>query len=156
MVYSTSASDRPFIVLDTNVVLDWLLFMDTGVEALARELQAGRLRWIACQRMRDEFEHTLRRPALSRWRPDCEHLLARFDAHVRMVDPPPPARGLRCADASDQVFIDLAVSAKAIWLISHDRAVLRLRRRATSMGLRIGKPADWARDDAMNPPASAA
>jgi predicted nucleic acid-binding protein len=154
-VYSITA-DPPFIVLDTNIVLDWLLFTDHRVKPLADAVEAGRLRWAACQRMRDEFEHTLGRPALARWQPDGAHLLARFDAYALMMAPPPAARALRCTDANDQVFIDLAVSAKASWLISHDRAVLRLRRPAASIGIRIGEPADWAADDSINRTAGAA
>lgn len=140
-----SASDAPpSIVLDTNIVLDWLLFSDRGVSALAAALEDGRLRWLACRRMRDEFEHTLRRPELARWSPDSERLLARFDRHAVMLDPPTSAPDLRCDDADDQVFVDLAVQAKAAWLISHDRAVLRLRRRAARIGLKIAKPASWS------------
>jgi putative PIN family toxin of toxin-antitoxin system len=143
-VNSTAASGPSSIVLDTNVVLDWLLFADSGMTALSLALQAGHVRWVACQRMRDEFEHTLRRPELARWQPDSERLLVRFDEHAVMVDGPASAPGLRCADATDQVFIDLAVHSKAAWLISHDRAVLRLRRRAAMMGLRISKPDGWS------------
>lgn len=139
-----SASDGPpSIVLDTNVVLDWLLFADRGMATLAAALESGRLRWLACQRMRDEFEHTLRRPELARRQPDSERLLARFDTYVVMLVPPSSAPTLRCDDLDDQVFIDLAVQAKARWLISHDRAVLRLRRRAAALGLQIAKPANW-------------
>ena len=145
LVNSTAASGPRPIVLDTNVVLDWLLFADRGTAALADALQAGQVRWVACERMRDEFEHTLRRPELARWQPDSERLLVRFDEHALMTDGPAPAPTLRCADATDQVFIDLAVQIKAAWLISHDRAVLRLRRRAALIGLRICKPAEWSR-----------
>jgi putative PIN family toxin of toxin-antitoxin system len=143
-VNSTAASGPPSVVLDTNVVLDWLLFADRGVATLAEALQAGQVRWVACKRMRDEFERTLRRPELARWQPDAQRLLVRFDEHAVMVGGPATAPRLRCADATDQVFIDLAVQIKAAWLFSHDCAVLRLRRRAALIGLRIGKPAEWS------------
>ncbi len=133
----------PAAVLDTNVVLDWLLFRDPGVGALAAAVQNGRLRWLACVRMRDEFERTLGRPELARWKPDSQRLLARFDSHASMLATPPSTPVLRCDDADDQVFIDLALQNKAAWLISHDRAVLRLRRRAATLGLQIAKPAHW-------------
>lgn len=131
------------VVLDTNVVLDWLLFNDRGVSALAAALRSGRLRWLACARMRDEFERTLRRPELARWHPHGLRLLARFDNHAAMLAAPVSTPVLRCDDADDQVFVDLALENQARWLISHDRAVLRLRRRAAALGLLIAKPAHW-------------
>jgi len=51
---------------------------------------------------------------------------------------------LRCSDGDDQKFIDLAVASGAIWLISRDRAVLRLARRASAFGLAIVTPERWA------------
>ena len=144
LVYPMPAGGPASVVLDTNVVLDWLLFADPGAAGLATEIEAGRLRWVACQRMRDEFDHTLRRPELARWQPDRERLLVEFDKHAAMLEAPATAIGLRCDDTQDQVFVDLAVEARAAWLLSHDRALLRLRRRAALIGLRIGKPTDWA------------
>lgn len=141
---SIAARDgRPSIVLDTNVVLDWLLFADGGVAGVAAALESGHLQWLACLRMRDEFKGTLLRPELARWRPDSERLLAMFDTYAVMLDPPASVSTLLCDDVDDQLFIDLAVQSKASWLVSHDRAVLRLRRRAAALGLQIVKPARW-------------
>jgi predicted nucleic acid-binding protein len=50
---------------------------------------------------------------------------------------------LRCTDADDQKFIDLACAAPARWLVSRDRAVLKLRRRAATDGLVIVTPDGW-------------
>ncbi len=41
------------------------------------------------------------------------------------------------------MFLDLAHAAGARWLLSRDRAVLRLARRAAALGLVIAKPEDW-------------
>lgn len=132
------------VVLDTNVVLDWLLFRDGRASTLARALQGGWLQWLVCARMRDEFVWTLQRAALSRWQPDPAQLLAHFDRHAHMLPEPPvaPAR-LRCDDPDDQVFIDLALSGNAHWLLSHDKALLRLGRRMPTGGPRIARLADW-------------
>ena len=50
---------------------------------------------------------------------------------------------LRCTDADDQMFIDLAVSHRARWLLSRDRAVLKLARRAAKQGVLIMPPEAW-------------
>jgi predicted nucleic acid-binding protein len=43
------------------------------------------------------------------------------------------------------MFIDLAVSVRARWLFSCDRAVLDLAGRARRWGVEIIRPAEWAR-----------
>ena len=137
--------DLPRVVLDTNVVLDWLLFAEPAVAPLAAAIQAGQMQWIVCARMRDELLRVLRYPALQRWQPDSERMLSTFDAWAQaQPDPPPAPQHWRCNDPDDQVFIDLARGAQARWLISHDRAVLALARRARTAGLLILKPAAWA------------
>ncbi|HMO47936.1 MAG TPA: PIN domain-containing protein [Rubrivivax sp.] len=132
------------IVLDTNVVLDWLLFRDTRVAALGAALESAQLRWMACSRMREEFRHTLARPLLGKWNPDSGRLLTLFDRHATLLPEPgsAPLR-LRCDDADDQVFIDLALACGARWLLSHDKALLRLRRRVPPGGPQICRPSDW-------------
>ncbi len=132
----------PLAVLDTNVVLDWLVFDDPGVAALAAALEAGRLRWLACDSMRAELAHVVQRPQLAAWQPDVDRVLATFDRHAQPCEPPPPSR-LLCSDADDQPFVDLALHSRARWLFSRDRAVLKLARRARLFGLEIAPPARW-------------
>ncbi len=135
--------DCPALVLDTNVVLDWLLFADPRIATLAAAIHARQVRWLACPRMRDELEHTLHRPALAQRQPDPAALLAAFDQHAVMLQAPPSHPRLRCDDPDDQVFVDLALASRAQALLSHDRAVLRLRRRAATLGLVIARPWAW-------------
>ena len=135
--------DDGLLVLDTNVVLDWFLFADERVAALAQAIVDGHRRWVSCTRMRDEFERTLLKPALQRRVPDISALLARYDLYATACKPPPKRLNLVCDDPDDQVFIDLAFAEKAGWIISHDKALLRLQRRAAPCGLRIVKPGAW-------------
>ena len=138
--------NAPRAVLDTNVVLDWLLFRDPRCAALAAALEAGQLRWVACARMREEFARTLRYAALDKWRPDDGRLLDSFDRHACLLpDPAPAPLRLRCNDPDDQVFVDLALGSSARWLLSHDKALLQLRRRMPPGAPLICRPADWPR-----------
>jgi putative PIN family toxin of toxin-antitoxin system len=132
----------PAVVLDTNVVLDWLVFHDSRVQPLADALQARRLRWLACPAMRDELGHMLAHPSLARWQPDREQALTVFDTTAWLCLPPARSR-LLCTDADDQVFIDLALAEKAQWLLTHDRALLKLARRARTHGVRVATPDAW-------------
>jgi len=154
LVYSdppTPTSDRcrlnaspPVVVLDTNTVLDWLVFRDPAVQPLATAVKAGTLRWLVCARMREELARTLTYTSLEHWKPDSERTLACFDRYAIAVPPPPAAPlSLRCSDPDDQVFLDLALAHGAGWLATRDKALLRLARRSRPFGLLILKPGDW-------------
>lgn len=146
-LYSPMPDMPTAVVLDTNVVLDWLLFRDASCAGLAGALQAGQWRWHATPAMRGELASVVRRPQLQRWEPNCEHILSVFDSLTRLCDEAPTAAGaterMRSRDPDDQKFIDLAVSVKATWLLSRDRALLRLARPARELGVQIITPARW-------------
>ena len=145
---SLGMPDRPVaLVLDTNVVLDWLLFRDASCVGLAGPLQSGQLSWHATPSMRGELASVVQRPELQRWSPDGEHILSTFDRiAVLCAEAPSMAEAadrLCCRDPDDQKFIDLAVSVKATRLLSRDRALLRLARPARDLGIQILTPARW-------------
>jgi uncharacterized protein len=138
----------PSVVLDTNVVLDWLVFNDASCKVLAGQLDAGQLRWHATDAMRAELCSVLPRPVLLAWKPDDEHVLSVFDRLARLgpVAPalPLPTR-LRCRDTDDQKFIDLAITSGVRWLFSRDRALLDLAKPALEHGVEILTPTVWLR-----------
>ena len=139
----------PVVVLDTNVVLDWLLFRDAGLAKLADLLQAGRLHWHATASMRSELASVLPRRQFLPWSPNCEHILSVFDRMAMVCEEPSSADGrsgrLRCRDPDDQKFIDLAVAIGAQWLLSKDRALLALAKPARAHGVQVLTPAQWQR-----------
>jgi putative PIN family toxin of toxin-antitoxin system len=143
----------PVVVLDTNVVLDWLLFRDASFARLADLLQAGRLHWHATASMRSELSSVLPRRQFQFWSPDCEHILSVFDRLATVCEEPlgvdGPTGKLRCRDPDDQKFIDLAVAIGAQWLLSKDRALLALARPARALGVQVLTPAQWQRQVAM-------
>jgi len=143
---SSSPDEPPCIVLDTNVVLDWLYFRDVRCAALADAVTARRVRWIASAAMRDEIEHVLDRGSLgSRWPEGPGSVRDGWQRWATMVEETPTVAplGMRCTDADDQKFIDLALAARAVALLSGDRAVLRLARRASAWGLAITSVSVW-------------
>jgi predicted nucleic acid-binding protein len=136
-------SGAPGVVLDTNVALDWLVFAEPAVAALAAAVTSGQLRWFATPAMRVELAHVLGRGFATRHGCDPAATLAGWDAHALPQAHAPAARGLVCTDVDDQKFIDLAIEARAHWLVTRDRAVLRLARRARLQGLSILTPERW-------------
>ena len=135
----------PLIVIDTNVVLDWLLFDDPRVALVSGAVTSGRARWIASTSMRDELDHVLRRGIPSRQGHPTDAVVAAFDRWSTIVEAATGAftPSLRCSDVDDQKFIDLAIQQRASVLVSRDRAVLRLARAAAPIGLRIVIPERW-------------
>ena len=138
--------DRPCpghgIVLDTNAALDWFLFADQRARAVVDAVQMGHVHWVVSPSMRDEFAHVLERGLASARHCEAGPLMAAWDRHARMLTEP-PSQALRCGDPDDQRFIDLAIAAQARWLVSRDKALLRLTRRAAALGVTIVTPQRW-------------
>jgi predicted nucleic acid-binding protein len=136
------------IVLDTNVVLDWLLFADSALTPLATAVTNGRLRWLATAAMRGELCAVLGRGLAATRGIEPDSLLKRWDALVHLRPTAAP-HALRCSDHDDQKFVDLAFSSGARWLVTRDRALLKLARRTIPLGLTVVTPAQWnVRSDA--------
>jgi putative PIN family toxin of toxin-antitoxin system len=119
------------LVLDTNIVLDVLVFADPKVRRLSDGLGAGTLHWLATAAMREELARVLAYPKLAQrvalHGGNPAQVLERFDLHASLVDVPPKA-SVTCGDPDDQKFIDLAVAHRCT-LLSKDREVLRMRKR---------------------------
>jgi predicted nucleic acid-binding protein len=145
-----AAAPRPTLdlVIETNVVLDWLAFRHPVGTPLGEALTSRQYRWLRTRAMRDEFAHVIARESLRRWAIDAGAVLTVFDAlGVDVGSPPQPdaAERLRCADPDDQPFVDLAIARRAHALLTRDRAVLRLASRARRFGVLIATPEVWLR-----------
>lgn len=134
------------IVVDTNVVLDWLVFKNPSSLALADAIKRRQVRWVATAAMRAELADVLQRGLALARGADASAVLSAWDANVNLcVEPPaqPAATALRCTDPDDQKFLDLALATQAHWLLSRDRALLRLARHAALRGTAISVPEAW-------------
>ncbi|MFT3859255.1 MAG: PIN domain-containing protein [Aquabacterium sp.] len=63
-------SSVPIVILDTNALLDWRVFKDPAAHPVAQALNEGRLRWLACPSMEQEWHQVWPRSAFARWQPD--------------------------------------------------------------------------------------
>ena len=133
-------ASRTGVVLDTNIVLDLLVFDDPARAPLAAALDAGELRWLATAAMRREFERVLSYPLiagrLAAAGRNVSDVLAAFDARAQIVLEAPARAPCTCSDPDDQIFIDLAV-AQGTRLVSKDRAVLSMRRQLAALGVAV-------------------
>jgi len=124
------------VVLDTNIVLDLLLFEDPAVVRLRQTIESGATQFLTTIAMREEFERVLAYPKIAAWQQSCrktaDEMLELFD-RLSQCKAPAPSTTVRCTDPDDQIFIDMAVAHKA-FLLSKDRAVLSLRKRLADLG----------------------
>jgi len=78
------------LVLDTNVVLDLLVFGDAAAQPVKQGLQDGALRWLATHAMREELARVLAYPKLAPrvafHRGDAQAVLGDFDRHARLLE----------------------------------------------------------------------
>jgi putative PIN family toxin of toxin-antitoxin system len=126
----------PCVVLDTNIVLDLLIFKDPRCAALKQALDSKAFTWIATQVMRDELERVLTythlQPRMAFYQVTAEQVLTQFDSGADLKEVAARCMFV-CTDIDDQKFIDLAAQHRAT-LVSKDKAVLRLRKRLATLG----------------------
>ena len=139
------------IVIDTNTWLDWLVFNDPCVAQLRRAVTDGSVMPWATARTRAELTDVLQRPQFAARLPDPLRALHDYDQLICLAPEPPPC-GLVCRDPDDQVFIDLAVTRGAGWLLTKDKALLALARAARRrFGLLVLVPSAFAGPATMTP-----
>lgn len=127
-------------VLDTNVVLDLFHWANTDAVPIMAALESGRIACFADERTLDELQRVLTYPQLKMTPDMMVERYARYSGLIQLVPageaPPLP----RCKDRDDQKFLELAARCQANYLVSKDKALLRLRGR-TTLGFQILKPA---------------
>jgi uncharacterized protein len=134
------------LVLDTNVVLDWLVFRDPSSLPVEAAIRSGRARWFVTAAIRLETERVLTFKQFASYAIDPVAVFSTWETLAETIESftAPLSHPLRCTDPDDQKFIDLALQLGGGALLSRDRAVLKLARRARTLGLTIATPEAWA------------
>ncbi|KWF01201.1 putative toxin-antitoxin system toxin component, PIN family [Burkholderia pseudomultivorans] len=136
------------VVLDSNVWIDILVFDDPATRPIRAALECGALAAVIDSRCLTELEHVLDYPQFQARAIDKAAALATVARLARLVEPAPVAADApplpKCKDRDDQKFLELARAAQAEWLVSKDRALLKLAKRtARDFGFRIAQPAPF-------------
>ena len=126
------------VVFDTNVLLDLFVFNDFRALHLKQALLEHKIDALASPKTLEEFADVISRPLFSLETVEREKILAQWKSLSRVLDDQSLLNSpWRCQDPDDQIFLDLAFTAKPCTLISKDNAVLKFASRAAKEGVLI-------------------
>jgi putative PIN family toxin of toxin-antitoxin system len=154
MPSSHASRGAPRVILDSNVWIDILVFDDPDTRPILAALESGALHALIDGRCLAELTRVLDYPQFVARSVDKEAALAAVGRLAEFFTPDAPDAPDACAesprplpvckDRDDQKFLELAHAARADWLVSKDRAVLKLAKRiARDFGFRIAQPAPF-------------
>ena len=135
------------LVLDTNIWIDWLLFDDPTVAQLKAAHRNGRVQIMVDALCLGELKSVLSYPEFGMDETQQAAHITEVGSCTIMHQQKQLAHATalpRCTDPDDQKFLELAQDTAADWLLTRDKALLRLSRRLNSAGIRVGTPADWS------------
>jgi putative PIN family toxin of toxin-antitoxin system len=135
------------LVLDTNVWIDWLVFGDPSIAPLKAAQRDGDIHIAINEACFGELNAVLSYPEFGLDEIQKKNHLAEVDRCTVRHDGRQAAYSTAlplCTDPDDQKFLTLARDAEADWLLTRDKALLRLNRRLKSSGIRVGSPAQWS------------
>ena len=134
------------LVLDTNVVIDWLVFDDVFLASFRQQVRARQVEIVTHAPALDELCRVLGYRELKLDAGRQAQVLASYRAQTTDVDGQTPAADPpvplppgfpRCRDPDDNPFLQLAWRSGANALVSRDKAVLKLSRRSRRFGFQI-------------------
>ena len=140
---TTSTDIKPRLVLDTNVILDLLVFKDPATEPIWLALDTHRVDAVRTAASLAELMDVIQRPIFKLSLEEQEGIVRTWVSNTRLlenaaIEPAP----FTCRDPDDQVFINMAYSLRPALLLSKDLRVLELRAIAKHHGVEISNQYD--------------
>ena len=126
------------VVFDTNVLLDLFVFNDFRALHLKQALLEQKIDALASPKTLEEFADVISRPLFALETIDQEKILLQWTSLARVLDDQSLLSSpWRCQDPDDQVFLDLAFTARPCTLISKDHEVLKFSAHAAKENILI-------------------
>ena len=126
------------VVFDTNVLLDLFVFNDFRALHLKQALLEQKIDALASPKTLEEFADVVSRPLFALETIDQEKILLQWTSLARVLDDQNLfSSPWRCQDPDDQVFLDLAYTARPCALISKDHEVLKFAAHAAKENILI-------------------
>jgi putative PIN family toxin of toxin-antitoxin system len=131
---------KPRLVLDTNVILDLLVFKDPSAEPIRLLLDAKLVDAVRSEASMLELIDVIQRPTFKLSRKEQEIILQVWESSTRLlenaaIEPAP----FTCRDQDDQIFINMAYSLRPALLLSKDLRVLELQTIAKRHGIEMSQ-----------------
>lgn len=126
------------VVLDTNVLVSLYVFADSRFAPLRKRVESGEWQAVTNDACFGEFRRVLGYPIFALTELQQAGALDAYAASAMCHDEAALATVLvlpHCKDRDDQKFLELARDSKADWLVTADKALLRLARRDRLLGL---------------------
>ena len=121
------------VVFDTNVLLDLFVFNDFRALHLKQALMESKIDALATPTTLEEFADVIARPLFSLDQAQQEQIFLQWQSLARIIDDKKLMKSTWiCQDPDDQVFLELAFTAKPCILISKDNEVLRFASKAAA------------------------
>ena len=134
---------KPHLVLDTNVILDLLVFKDPSTEPIRLLLDAQQVDAVRTLASMAELIDVIGRPAFKLSREEQETIREAWESSSRLLETTAMERApFTCRDPDDQVFLDMAYSIRPALLLSKDLRVLELCAIAKHHGVEISNQYD--------------
>ncbi len=141
MGFSTRMKDIN-VVLDSNFILDVFFFNNPSSVSLFHRLERAGAHFYRSSSTLEELRHVLGRDEFAHSKIALAEVLERWsDASINFDSCSPS--GLKCRDPLDQKFIDLAFSVSPSYLVTKDKDILRLRRKASKLRMKFRRPDEF-------------
>lgn len=135
---------KPRLVLDTNVILDLLVFKDPSAEPLRLMLDAKIVDAVRSEASMLELVDVIQRPIFKLSQQEQEMILQAWEGVTRLLENAAiESAPFICRDLDDQIFLDMAYSIRPAVLFSKDLRVLELRVSAKGHGVEITNQYDY-------------
>ena len=119
------------VIFDTNVLLDLFVFNDFRALHVKQALIDGKIKALTTPNTLEEFADVISRPLFSLDEAQQEQINLQWQNLSRVIDDQSLNKApWTCNDPDDQVFLDLAYTARPCTLISRDNEVLRFANKA--------------------------
>jgi len=141
------------VVFDTNICLDFFVFHDPRYLCILEWLKEGKIHGLTSSACRDEWLAVLNYPHLPINDEQRPIAITEFDATIKIKDDfiYSAIRLPLCSDKDDQKFLETALGLRVDYLVSKDKALLKLARRLSKLELfKIVTPEQFLNDLTIN------
>ena len=128
--------DAPVVILDTNVVMDILVFEDAGVAPIHQAIKENRLIPLLHEETFAELVDVLGRSMFKLTPQEVEAKALYWHGLCRFVNGELPSLHY-CKDQEDDKFFQFALLTNCPFLVTKDKLVLKARKRAKRDGIAV-------------------